>query len=150
MARYWPSDAPRGVRGGIGGASFDRTLCRAPMNVVFLSPHFPPNMWLFCQRLQAQGANVLGIDAAPYNHLRAELRDSLAEYYRVDDLHDFDALIRAVGWLTHRRGKIDRLESLNEYWLETDARLRNEFNVTGLKHDEMQRIKRKSAMKEVF
>jgi hypothetical protein len=126
------------------------TLWRTPMNVVFLSPHFPPNMWLFCQRLQAQGAVVLGIDAVPYNHLRPELRDSLAEYYRVDDLHDFDALIRAMGWLTHRRGKIDRLESLNEYWLETDARLRTEFNVTGLKHDDMQRIKRKSAMKEVF
>jgi hypothetical protein len=120
------------------------------MNVVFLSPHFPPNMWLFCQRLQAQGAAVLGIDDAPYDRLRAELRDSLAEYYRVDDLHDLDGLIRAVGWLTHRRGKIDRLESLNEYWLETDARLRTEFNITGLKRDQMERVKRKSAMKEVF
>jgi hypothetical protein len=129
---------------------FDRTLWRTPMNVVFLSPHFPPNMWLFCQRLQAQGAAVLGIDDAPYDRLRAELRDSLAEYYRVDDLHDLDGLIRAVGWLTHRRGKIDRLESLNEYWLETDACLRTEFNITGLKRDQMERIKRKSAMKEVF
>ncbi len=126
------------------------TLCATPMNVVFLSPHFPPNMWLFCQRLQAQGAVVLGIDDAPYEHLRAELRDSLAEYYRVDNLHDLDALTRAMGWLTHRRGKIDRLESLNEYWLETDARLRTAFNITGLKHAEMERIKRKSAMKEVF
>jgi hypothetical protein len=129
---------------------FIGTLWRTPMNIVFLSPHFPPNMWLFCQRLQAQGALVLGIDDAPYDHLRAELRDSLAEYYRVNDLHDLDGLIRAVGWLTHRRGKIDRLESLNEYWLETDARLRTEFNITGLKRDEMERIKRKSAMKEVF
>jgi hypothetical protein len=129
---------------------FDRTLWRTPMNVVFLSPHFPPNMWLFCQRLQAQGAAVLGIDDAPYDRLRAELRDSLAEYYRVDDLHDLDGLIRAVGWLTHRRGKIDRLESLNEYWLETDACLRTEFNITGLKRDQMERVKRKSAMKEVF
>jgi hypothetical protein len=120
------------------------------MNVVFLSPNFPPNMWLFCQRLQAQGAAVLGIDDAPYDRLRAELRDSLAEYYRVDDLHDLDGLIRAVGWLTHRRGKIDRLESLNEYWLENDARLRTEFNITGLKRDQMERVKRKSAMKEVF
>jgi hypothetical protein len=126
------------------------TLWRTPMNVVFLSPHFPPNMWLFCQRLHAQGAVVLGIDAAPYDHLRSELRDSLAEYYRVDDLHDIDGLIRAMGWLIHRRGKIDRLESLNEYWLETDARLRTEFNITGLKRDQMERIKRKSAMKEVF
>jgi biotin carboxylase len=55
-----------------------------------------------------------------------------------------------VGWLTHRRGKIDRLESLNEYWLETDARLRTEFNITGLQRDQMERVKRKSEMKEVF
>jgi len=120
------------------------------MNVVFLSPHFPPNMWLFCQRLQAQGATVLGVDDAPYDTLRPELRDSLAEYYRVPDLHDADALIRAIGWLTYRHGKIDRLESLNEYWLETDARLRTEFNIPGVKLDETERIKRKSAMKRIF
>jgi hypothetical protein len=120
------------------------------MNVVFLSPTFPPTMWLYCQRLQAQGATVLGIDVAPLHGLRAELRDSLAEYYRVDDLHDLDGLIRALGWLTHRHGKIDRLESLNEYWLGTDARLRTEFNIPGIKLDEIQRIKRKSVMKRVF
>ena len=120
------------------------------MNIVFFSPHFPPNMWLYCQRLAAQGATVLGIADAPYESLRGELRDSLADYYQVHDLHNYDDLIRAVGWFTHRHGKIDRLESLNEYWLEQDAALRTEFNIPGIKTDSITRIKRKSAMKKVF
>jgi hypothetical protein len=120
------------------------------MNVVFLSPHFPPGMSLYVQRLREAGASVLGIADAAYDALRPELRDALAEYYRVGDMHDLDALIRAVGYFTGRYGKVDRIESLNEYWLETDARLRTEFNVFGLQADRIDRVKRKSAMKRVF
>jgi hypothetical protein len=120
------------------------------MNVVFLSPHFPPSLWLFCARLRELGATVLGIADAPWEMLRPELRDVLTEYYRVPDLHDTDALVRALGHFTHRHGKLDRIDSLNEYWLETEARLRTEFNIPGLRVTEMARIKRKSAMKRVF
>lgn len=120
------------------------------MNVVFLSPHFPPPMYLYCARLRDAGATVLGLADAPYEQLRPELRAVLTEYYRVSDLHDIAELIRAVGFFTHRYGKVDRIESLNEYWLETEARLRTEFNVPGLRADQMQRIRRKSAMKRVF
>ncbi len=120
------------------------------MNFVFLSPHFPPNMYLYCQRLREAGVTVLGLGDVAYDSLRPELRGALAEYYRVDDLHDDDALIRALGHFTHRHGKIDRIESLNEYWLATDARLRTEFNVPGIHAERIDRIKRKSAMKRVF
>ena len=120
------------------------------MNVVFLSPHFPPPMFLYCARLRDAGATVLGIADAPYEQIRPELRAVLTEYYRVPDMHDIQALIRAIGYFTHRYGKIDRVESLNEYWLETEARLRTEFNVPGIRADQMQRIRRKSAMKRIF
>jgi hypothetical protein len=120
------------------------------MNVVFLSPQFPPHIHLFPRRLKELGANVLGIGDTPWEQLRHEVRDALTDYYRVGDLHDLDALVRAVGWFTHRHGKIDRVESLNEYWLETDARLRTEFNVEGLRLDGIAAIKRKSAMKRLF
>jgi hypothetical protein len=120
------------------------------MNVVFLSPHFPPNLFLFCVRLRELGANVLGIADAPYDSLRPELRGALTEYYRVGDMHDFEGLVRALGYFTHHYGKIDRIDSLNEYWLETEARLRTEFNIAGLHAGEMRRIKSKSAMKRVF
>jgi hypothetical protein len=120
------------------------------VNVVFLSPHFPPHMAMFCVRLREAGATVLGVADAPYDDLRPELREALREYFRVDDMHDYDGLVRALGWLTHRHGKLDRLDSLNEYWLETEARLRTAFDIQGIRLDTIGRIKRKSAMKRVF
>ena len=107
-------------------------------------------MHLFCVRLREHGATVLGIADAACDNLRPELRDALTEYYRVNDLHDIGSLIRALGYFTHRYGKIDRIDSLNEYWLETEARLRTEFNIPGLRVQQMDRIKRKPAMKRVF
>jgi hypothetical protein len=120
------------------------------MNIVFLSPHFPPNFYLFCQRLRAQGVTVLGLDAQPYDALRPELRAALSEYYYVSDLHNYDELLRALGYFTHRYGKLDRIDSLNEYWLESEARLRSDFNIPGPKLADMPAVKRKSEMKRYF
>jgi biotin carboxylase len=65
-------------------------------------------------------------------------------------MHDYDALVRACGFFTHRYGKIDRLDSLNEYWLGTEARLRDDFNISGVRGDEIDFIRRKSRMKAKF
>lgn len=120
------------------------------MNFVFLSPHFPPNYYPFCVNLKRLGANVLGIADAQFENLRPELQNALTEYYRVDDMHDYDQLLRALGYFTHRYGKIAGLDSQNEYWLETEAQLRTDFNINGLKIEQMSAIKRKSKMKKVF
>lgn len=120
------------------------------MNFVFLSPHFPPNYYLFCVHLHNLGANVLGLADEPYDNLRVELKEVLGEYYKVTDMHSYDELLRALGHFTHRWGKLDRIDSQNEYWLETEARLRTDFNIPGLKVEDMPRIKRKSVMKETF
>ncbi len=120
------------------------------MNVVFLSPHFPPQMGWFCVRLREVGATVLGIGDAPYEELRPELREALTEYYRVPDLADIDALIRAFGWFIHRHGRIDRVDSLNEWWLETEAKLRTWFDVPGIRLDTIDAIKSKTVMKAIF
>ena len=71
------------------------------MNFVFISPHFPTNYWNFVQRLHQNGVNVLGIGDCPYEQLRWELRDSLTEYYRVDNMENYDEMLRAttnIGW----------------------------------------------------
>jgi hypothetical protein len=94
------------------------------MNIVFLSPHFPPNYHLFCVHLKGLGATVLGLADEPYDLLHPRLKDSLSEYYQVRDMHNYDELLRACGYFTYRYGKIDRLDSQNEYWLETEAQLR--------------------------
>jgi ATP-grasp domain len=120
------------------------------MNVVFLSPQFPPNWWNFVVRLRDAGATVLGLGDAPWDELRPELRAALADYYRVDDASDYGQLTRALGWFTHRHGKIDRIDSLNEFWLETEARLRTDFNIPGIGLRGIARIRRKSRMKRIF
>lgn len=120
------------------------------MNVVFLSPHFPPNLRHFCAQLRQAGANVLGLADAYYDSLAPELRSSLTEYYRVSDMHNYDELLRALGYFTHRYGKLDRIDSQNEYWLETEAKLRTDFNIFGIRLDQIGKIKSKMAMKRVF
>jgi len=120
------------------------------MNVVFLSPHFPPNWYLFAVRLREVGANVLGIADAPYHELRPELRDALTAYYQVHNMDDYGQLLRALGQFTHDHGKLDRLDSLNEYWLETEAALRTDFNIPGIHRSDIARMKRKSLMKRLF
>ena len=120
------------------------------MNFIFLSPYFPNNFYNFCVELKKAGVNVLAIGDTAYDDLRSELKDSLSEYYRVDDMEDYSQVLKACGYFTHKYGKIDRIESHNEHWLETDARLRTDFNVDGLKIDEIESMKYKSKMKEVF
>ena len=98
------------------------------MNFVFISPQFPQSYWNFCDRLKARGVNVLGIGDTPYDELSGELRGCLTEYYRVDSLEDYDQVYRAMAFLTFKHGRIDWVESNNEYWLSQDARLRDDFN----------------------
>ena len=74
----------------------------------------------------------------------------MAEYFRVNSMHNYDELLRALGYFTHRYGKLDRIDSHNEYWLETEARLRTDFNIPGIRTDQIDRIKRKSLMRETF
>ena len=120
-------------------------------NFVFISPNFPTNYWQFCRELQGNGMNVLGIGDQPYDQLLPELKQSLTEYYKVDSLEDYDQVYRAVAFFTFQYGRIDYLESNNEYWLEQDARLRTDFNITtGFQNADIPRIKYKSKMKEYY
>jgi hypothetical protein len=119
------------------------------MNVVFLSPHFPPNWYMFAVRLHEVGANVLGIADTAHHDLRPELRDALTDYYQAD-MHDYGQLVRALGYFTHRHGKLDRIDSLNEYWMATEAALRTDFNIPGIRRSDISRMKRKSLMKRQF
>lgn len=121
------------------------------MNFIFISPNFPHTYWQFCDRLKKKGVNVLGIGDCPYDALEPALKASLTEYYKVDSMENYDSMYRAVAFLTFKYGRIDWLESNNEYWLEQDAKLRRDFNITtGVQPDELALWKSKSAMKPVY
>ncbi len=121
------------------------------MNFVFLSPNYPVTCACFCRRLRECGVNVLGIGDAPYDALSDTLRGSLTEYYHVSSLEDYDQVYRAVAFFIHKHERVDWLESLNEYWLPTDARLRTDFNIAvGTRADGIARMVDKARMKQVF
>lgn len=121
------------------------------MNFVFISPHFPHTYWQFCDRLRRNGVNVLGIGDAPYDGLESPLKAALTEYYRVDSLEDYDQVYRAVAFFAFKYGRIHWIESMNEYWLEQDAKLRRDFNITtGIQSDRIGFIKEKALMKRLY
>ena len=120
-------------------------------NFIFISPNFPTNYWRFCRELKLNGLRVLGIGDQPYDQLSPELWSSLDEYYKVNSLENYDEVYRAVAFFIHRYGRIDWLESNNEYWLERDAMLRTDFHITsGWQVEDLARIKYKSGMKEYY
>ena len=120
-------------------------------NFIFISPNFPVSYWKFCAELKNNGLRVLGIGDYPYEQLTPQLRESLHEYYKVANLENYDEVFRAVAFFTYKYGKIDWLESNNEYWLERDASLRTAFHITtGFQEEDMERIKLKSAMKTYY
>ena len=120
-------------------------------NVIFISPNFPTNYWQFCREMRNNGMNVLGIGDQPYDELMPELKESLTEYYKVGSMENYDEVYRAVAFFTFKYGRIDWLESNNEYWLEQDAHLRTDFNInSGFQVYDLPRIKYKSKMKEYY
>lgn len=121
------------------------------MNVVFISPNFPHNFMHFCDRLKRNGCNVLGIGDAAYNDLPDGLKTAMTEYYKVDSLENYDSVYRALAFFAFKYGRIDWVESNNEYWLKQDARLREDFNITtGVWPEQLSHWQRKSDMKPVY
>ena len=76
-------------------------------NVIFLSPNFPTNYWMFCKQLKDNGMNVLGIGDQPYDQLSDNLKGALNEYFCVSSLENYDEVYRAVAFFIYKHGKID-------------------------------------------
>jgi len=124
---------------------------RAMENFVFISPNFPPRYFKWCEALAARGLRVLGIGDCPYDQLEPRLKSALTEYYWVSSLSDYPSVERACLYFEKKYGCLSYIESMNEWWLEQDAKLREEFHVnSGFHPEEMRKIKAKSAMKRCF
>ena len=121
------------------------------MNYVFISPAYPVTCTKFCNSLNKLGVTVLGIGDVPYDELNDSLKNSLTEYYYVNSLENYDQVYRAIAFFIHKYGRIDWLESMNEYWLQSDAKLRTDFNIAvGTREDQISEMIRKSEMKKNF
>ncbi|MGA9521001.1 MAG: ATP-grasp domain-containing protein [Myxococcaceae bacterium] len=120
------------------------------MNVVFISPNFPPQFFQFCTALRERGVNVMGLGDSPEYELRPELRNALSDYWYAHSLGDYDQAVRALGFFTYRHGRIDRIDSHTEHWLGLEAQLREDFNIPGPRPQALHQRRTKSGMAELF
>ena len=121
------------------------------MNYIFISPNFPEIYSHFVKSLKERGITVLGIGDTPYDKLNNELKENLTEYCYCSNLANLDWMKNTVSYLENKYGPIDYLESNNEFWLESDAQLREYADVkNGLRPKDMEVIKYKSKMKANF
>ena len=120
-------------------------------NFIIISPHFPDTYYQFAEALKKNGFRVLGVGDASFFELSPELRNCLDEYYCCYDMENYENEKHAVGHFRNKYGIIDYLESNNEYWLERDSWLRNDFNIpNGVRPDELKYWQHKSMMKELY
>ena len=120
------------------------------MNYLLVSPNFPTSQESFARKLVEKGVRVLGIGSESYDNLSDSLKSSLTEYYRVNDLENYEEVLRGVAFLIYKHGVIDRVESNNEHWLTLNSIIREQFNIPGVKPKNLDFTKYKSKMKERF
>lgn len=120
------------------------------MNILFISPNFPPNYRHFCVRLRARGARVFAIGDTPFSNLDEALQASLTGYYCVSDMSDLGEMGAICHDITRSHGPIDAIDSLNEHWLDMEAQLRRTFGVRGLQPSALHERRRKLGMKARF
>jgi hypothetical protein len=119
------------------------------MNVVFLSPAFPPTAPDFCAALAKQGVTVLGVGDEPLGDDHP-VRRSLHSYVYEPRMGEYPVLRDTVRDLAERFGRIDRVDSNGEHWLVAEAKLRDDFGIPGLGSEVLHRHRSKLWMAQTF
>ena len=119
------------------------------MNVLMISPGYPPEMPYFTRALAWAGARVLGVSDQPEDSLPREARANLTAYLKVPSLLDEDAVIDAVRRWTSPVS-LDQGECLWEPGMLLAARLRETLGVAGMTVEETLPFRDKDRMKQVL
>ena len=82
------------------------------MNYIVISPYYPQNFQQFTIELANKGITVLGIGQEPYEQLDEPLRNSLTEYFRVENLENLDEVKRAVEMCIRDREGVRSVEKI--------------------------------------
>jgi len=117
------------------------------MKVVFLAPHYPPEMQHYTRGLAEVGATVYGVGDQPAAALPTSLKRHLGDYLHVPRMLDEDDVIRRVhAWVRGR--EIDRVLTNWEPLVLCAARMRERFGVPGMSLDTTLGFRDKQIMKE--
>lgn len=117
------------------------------MNVVFLSPGWPVEMYDYVRGLAEVGANVIGVGETPMMGLPQNVRQYLSDYIQVPRLFDENDLVeRVANWGKNK--KIDRVEALWEPLTLPAAHIRARLGIPGMSPETVIGFRDKAIMKE--
>jgi biotin carboxylase len=119
------------------------------MNVLMISPGYPPEMPLFTRALAAVGARVVGLGDQPAAALPEAVRRALADYIQIRGFGDEGAVVEHVREYA-RRQRLDRVENLWEPTMLLAARLRAALELPGMTVEETVPFRDKEVMKQVL
>ena len=117
------------------------------MDVLFLSPSYPPEMQQFTRGLAEAGGRVHAVGDTPVHEVLPHVRRYLTSYLHVPALGDTgDVRRRILAWLGGRRP--DRVESLWEPLTLLAAQLREEMKLPGMSVDAVRGFRDKPTMRD--
>lgn len=117
------------------------------MDVLFLSPNYPPEMPHFVRGLAEMGVRIYGVGDAPVEGLEPGVRGHLHAYLQVPSIMAEDDVIARCGtWLRGRT--LDRVLCNWEPLVMLAARMRERWGVEGMSPDTVRGFRDKQVMKE--
>ena len=119
------------------------------MNVLLLSPGYPPEMPFFTRGLAQIGVNVIGLGDQHQSALPPEARDHLAAYYQCGGFANEQAILDQVQGIA-RQIQIHRVECLWEPLMILAARLRAMLGLPGMTVEQTEPFRDKERMKQVL
>lgn len=119
------------------------------MNLLFLSPGYPPESPKFTRGLAEAGARVIGLGDQHDSAVPEAARRAMAMYVQCGGFADEDAILAQVHDLS-QRVRIDRVECLWEPLMVLAARLREMLDLPGMTVAETVPFRDKETMKQVL
>jgi hypothetical protein len=125
------------------------------MDILYISPEFPPNYSNFVRSLHGEGIRVWAIGEADFYSMPADLRACIRWYARTD-LKNWRMAEQAIHELLEIKhaqgveGAFDWVESHNEAWLRLEAFINERFEISGIDLQGIDLVKKKSVMKRIF
>ena len=125
------------------------------MDLLYISPEFPPNYANFIFKLDEMKVNVWGIGEADFYSMPQKLRSALKWYVRANlgsmaDVEDALENLLNVKASSGTSANFDLVESHNEQWLRLEGFINKKLGIGGIQPQDLDRLKKKSVMKKIF
>jgi hypothetical protein len=117
------------------------------MDLLYLSPEFPPNYANFVLKLDEMKINVWGIGESGFYFMPEKLRSALNWYVRAN-LNSIAEVENSLENLLSVKASLgtpptfDLVESHNEQWLRLEGFINHKLDIDGIQPEDMNRLKK--------